>query len=53
MLKGLKHTLCTPGPRDPTETGTELYLSVSSGGTGQQWTAAGSGTLGAADMGMA
>ena len=27
MLRGLKHTLCTPGPRDPTETETELCVS--------------------------
>ena len=53
MLRGLKQTLCTPGPRDPTETETELCLSVSCGGTGQQWTAAGAGALGAADLGMA
>ena len=45
--------LCTPGPRDPTETYTELCLSVSCGGTGQQWTAAGAGALGAVDLGMA
>ena len=43
----------TPGPRDPTETETKLCLSVSCGGTGQQWTAAGAGALGAADLGMA
>ena len=43
MLGGLKQILCTPGPRDPTETETELYLSVSCGGTGQQWTATGAG----------
>ena len=24
ILRGLKHTLCAPGPRDPTETETEL-----------------------------
>ena len=24
MLRGLKRTLCTPGPKDPTETETEL-----------------------------
>ena len=48
----LKQTLCTPGPRDPTETQPELCLSVSCGGTGQQWTAAGTGALGAADLGM-
>ena len=41
MLRGLKQTLCAPGPKDPTETETELCLSVSCGGMGQQWTAAG------------
>ena len=40
-------------PRDPIETETELCLSVSCRGTGQQWTAAGAGALGAADLGMA
>ena len=40
----------TPGP---TETDTKLCLSVSCRGTGQQWTAAGAGALGAADLGMA
>ena len=45
-------TNCTPGPRDPTETETELCLSISCGGMGQQWTAPGSGALGAADLGM-
>ena len=49
----LKQTLCTPGPRDPTETEPELCLSVSCGGTGQQWPTAGAGALGAADLGMA
>ena len=44
---------CAPGPRDPTETETELCLSISCGGTGQQWTDAGTGALGAADLGMA
>ena len=34
-LRGLKHTLCAPGPRDPTETETELWLSISCGGVGQ------------------
>ena len=29
MFRGLKHTLHTLGPRDPTETGTELFLNVS------------------------
>ena len=32
MLRGLKQTLCAPGPRDPTETETHLYLSASCGG---------------------
>ena len=45
--------MCTPGPRDPTETEPELCLSVSCGGKGQQRTAAGTGALGAADLGMA
>ena len=53
MLRGLKQTLCMSGPRDPTETETELCLSISCGGTGQQWTDAGTGALGAADLGMA
>ena len=52
-LRGLKQTLCAPGPRDPTETETELCLSVSCGGTGQQWTAAGATALDAAGLGMA
>ena len=30
----------------------ELCLSVSCGGTGQQWTAAGAGALGAVDLGV-
>ena len=42
-LKGLKYTLCAPGPRDPTQTETELCLGVSWGAAGQQWTAAGQG----------
>ena len=46
-------TLCAPGPRDSTETETELCLSVSCRGSGQQWTAAGTGALGAADLDMA
>ena len=36
-------TLCTPGPRGPTETEPARCLSVSCGGSGQQWTAAGEG----------
>ena len=53
MLSGLKQTLWAPGPRDPTETETEQCLSVSCGGIGQQWIAAGARALGAAEMGMA
>ena len=53
MLGGLKQTLYAPGPRDPTETEPELCLSVSCGGTGLQWTAAGARDLGAVDLGMA
>ena len=53
MLTGLKQTLCAPGPRDPTETETELCLSVSCRGTGQQWTEEGAGALGAEDLDMA
>ena len=45
--------LCAPGPSDPTETETELCLSVSCGGTGQQWTAIGAGALGAVYLGTA
>ena len=37
----------------PAEADTELGLSVSCGGTGQQWVAAGAGALGAIDLGMA
>ena len=44
--------MCAPGPRDPTETETELCLSVSCGGTGQQWTDAGAVALGAVDLGV-
>ena len=39
--------------KDPTETETELCLSVSCGDMGQQWTATGAGALGAVDVGMA
>ena len=41
------------GPRDPSETESELCLSVSSGGMGQKWTAAGAAALGAVDLGIA
>ena len=46
------HTM-TQRPRDLTKTETDLCLSVSPGGMGQQWTAAGSGALGVVDLGMA
>ena len=53
MLRGLKQILCAPEPRDPTETETEVCLSISCGGMGQQWPATGTGALGAADLSMA
>ena len=53
LFRGLKQNLWTLEPRDPTETKTELYLSVSCGGTGQQWTAPGTVSLDEADLGMA
>ena len=53
MLRGRKQTLYAPGPGDPAETETELCLSVSCGGPGQQWSAEGAGALGAADLGVA
>ena len=53
LLEGTNRNLCALEPRDSTETETELYLSISCGGPGQQWSAAGAGALGAADMGMA
>ena len=37
--------MCAPGSRDPTETETELCLSISCGGTGQQWSSIGTGAL--------
>ena len=45
--------LVAPRPRDPTETETELCLSVSCGGMGQQWTDARAGAMGAVDLDMA
>ena len=51
--KGVKQTLCAPGPRDLTETEPEVCLSVSCEGMCQQWPALGVGALGAADLGMA
>ena len=49
---GWTGTLCALGPRDPTETETELCMSISCGDTGQQWTATGTGALGVADLGV-
>ena len=49
----LKQPLCAPGPSNHTETESELCLSVSCGGTGQQWITAEAGALGAVDLGMA
>ena len=49
----VKQTIYAPGPRDPTETKTELCLTVCCGGAGRWWSAAGTGALGAADLGMA
>ena len=51
-LEGSNKTLCTPGPRDPTETARPTFdcWSVSCGGVGQQWPAVGTGSLAAADL---
>ena len=46
-------TLVCTRTQGPTETETELCLSLSCGGTGQQWTATGTEALGAADLGVA
>ena len=51
--EGSNKSLCAPGPRDPTETEPELYLSVSCKGTGEQWAAARAGALGAVDQSIA
>ena len=45
-LRGLKQTLCVPGPGDLIETQTELCLSISRGGTGRKCSAAGTVALG-------
>ena len=37
--------MCAPGPRNPTETETELCLSISCGGMSQQWSTAGTEAL--------
>ena len=52
-LEGSKKTFCTAGPRDPTGDWARPAfecLSVSWGGTGQQWPATGTGALAAADL---
>ena len=51
--QGLKQNLVQP--EDPTETVRPAleHLSISCRGTGQQWPAAGTGTLGVADLGVA
>ena len=53
MLRGLKQSFDAPGPKDPTETETELCLSISCGGIGQQWVTTGKEALDAEDLGMA
>ena len=45
--------MCAPGHRDPSETERKLCWSVSCGGAGEQWPAAGTGALDSADLGMA
>ena len=52
-LRGLKPTLCVPGPRDPTETETELCPECHLRRFRSAVTAAGTGALGAADLGVA
>ena len=47
-LGGLRHILCTPGPRDPTKTKTELSEHLL-----WRYGSAGAGALGAADLGTA
>ena len=47
--EGSNKLLCAPGPRDPTEAESELCASVSCGGMGHQWPAAGAGALGVGD----
>ena len=52
---GWNKALCTPGPRDPTETEPDLpeCLSISCRGMGQQWPAMGTWALAAVDLGHA
>ena len=49
--EGLIKTFCAPG--DPTETEPDWALSVSCGGTGQQWPVIRAEALGASDLSMA
>ena len=53
--QGTNKILCTPGPRPYTDWTRPAHecLSVSCGGTGQQWPATGTGALAAADLGHA
>ena len=50
--EGSNKTLCTPGPRDPTETEPDLTLSVWMSPAEVQVTCCRAGTLGAADLGL-
>ena len=54
--EGSNKAVCTPGPRDPTDTEPDWplkCLNVSCRGMGQQWPSAGRGALAAADLGHA
>ena len=60
-IKPHTHQRCSEGSNKPCahqdpetpETETELCLSVSCGSVGQLWTTAGTGALGAVELGMA
>ena len=51
LSEGSNKTCAHQNPEDSTETESDLCLSVSCEGTGQQWPDAGAGALGAADLG--
>ena len=51
-LRAQTNLVCTRTLK-PTETETELCLSVSCGGPGQGWSATGTEALGVADLGIA
>ena len=53
LLEGTNRTLCTPGPRDHTETDPEQCLSVSCRCMCQEWLATGAEALDVAYLGMA